>query len=741
MGLFIYSILVLAILFFIGFGVDYIFIPKNLKKFFFWLIPWFGIIFTILFLVVLSFLGLPVKITGPLLIVLSALINIYSIYKKRFSIKETISFEEILMGVCIGLGTIFLLLPLIKISNFPTTISFGNNDIIAYIEGADYLIDNSIQKTIYTITSLGVGDIILGSFRFGPTILYSFFAFIFGLRPFQISYILQATIFPLTAPLIYLLIKIFYKKTYIGLLLSFFITVFNVNLLYMVYHNFFPHTIFRGLMCFTIIFLVEYFNQEKKQKKQTINKFDLIISLSLSAAFFSYQEAMLVFFIIPLGLCIAVAMILKKNISVYLDKLVKISLISLTISLSSIIYSFRFLFYLLSVSSKSQFIGWQLFRSKLPYANPFEAMGFYSIHHFPPMPTLIAILLSLFILATILIGVFRSKFKIYTLIFLIFYVIILIKAWIINPNFFDYGRVLSYTLPLFIILFSIGFISLFKKHKLFLVILLTVLISLELFSARKLYARFLSERLLVDKGYISLKDIQNKNKNIIIKKPIYIENQFDENIPLWNRIWTSYFLSLNSPKIIIASDINPQSISDGSFVLISKLLRNFRSPKLLTSKVVWENPYYEIGYLCNSDSCLLKQNKDISVLEIGNNKFEDSLLISGWGKNEGNSRWATNKESVIRLVTKNKLPAKLTIEVLSLKEPQEVTVYLNKQQLGKISIKKDWENYSLPIPYILNPGVNEIRFIYSNSYKPADIIPGNLDERNLYVNFRRIVLE
>ncbi|EKE14740.1 MAG: hypothetical protein ACD_12C00314G0001 [uncultured bacterium] len=266
-----------------------------------------------------------------------------------------------------------------------------------------------------------------------------------------------------------------------------------------------------------------------------------------------------------------------------------------------------------------------------------------------------------------------------------------------------------------------------------------ILLSLELFSANKLDTRFLYERFSVDKGYASLGDIQNKTT--LIKKPIFVENQINKNLPLWNLIWPLYFLNLNSPPITIAGhDVN-NKVPESSLVLISKIQRNFRTSKLLLTDIVWENQYYKIGSLCQDEGCLLKQNSEMSDIKIGKNEFEDSLLINGWNVTEGDTRWANEKESTLRMVTKDISPTNLTIEALSLNKPQEMTVYLNDELLGTISIDTEWKNFSLPINYQLNPGVQKIKFIYSHEYRPMDVIPGNTDSRMLYVNFKEIKLE
>lgn len=739
--LIIYSLLILVILFFLGFGISYLILPSKVKKYSFWLIPWFGIIISILFLVILSFLGIPVKISSLLLLFSTLIINLFVLIKRKNLIFFGDLKENLVTLILIGGSILFLLNPLIKNSNFPTTISFGNNDITAYVEGADYLIDNSIQKSFYTQTNSGVQDILLGSFRFGPTILYSFFSFILNLKPYEISYILQATIFPLVAPLIYLFMNVVYKKTYVGLLLSFFITVFNVNLLYMLYHNFFPHTIFRGLLCFLLIFILLYFVDFKKKKKELfLSKYKLIISLGLSAAFFSYQEAMAVFFIIPLVLYVIVLVLIKKN-TIYIDKLLKIGFITSIINLMSVIYSFRFLFYLFLTSTKDQFIGWQLFRSKIPFANPFEALGFYSIHEFPPLPNILAIILTILVITVIILGLYKSKYKVFTTIFLVFYTSILIRSWFVTPNFFDYGRALSYTLPLFIILFSIGFSFLFEKNKKISLIILIILLGLELFSAKKLNSRFIIEKLSVSKEYLSLKDIQNNIK--IINEPLYLENDIESSIPHWNYIWTRYFLNLN--KIPITSEVSKIKgkrvmVLENNLVLIHKSSSYAHSLKILLNDIIWKNDFFKIGRLCKRDNCLKNSNEDLSKIIFGKTSFEDSLLISGWSVSEPESRWAEGKQSNLRLVNKGGEKSKIIIEASTLKEPQNVDISIDDKFAGSFSPLTEFKIYNITLRNPLPPGVHKINFTFSNTYKPSEVYK-SADNRNLSVNFKQIKLE
>ena len=117
------------------------------------------------------------------------------------------------------------------------------------------------------------------------------------------------------------------------------------------------------------------------------------------------------------------------------------------------------------------------------------------------------------------------------------------------------------------------------------------------------------------------------------------------------------------------------------------------------------------------------------------------MLISGWEVTEGETRWSSDKESTLRLVVKDDFFSRINFGAISLKEPQELTVYIDDRLIGKIPIKTIWQSYSLPIDMGIVRGVHNIRFVYSQGYTPSSIIPGNLDSRTLYVNFRKISLE
>lgn len=727
-----YPFLNIFILLVLGFGLTYLIIPKSLKSFTLWLSPWTTIITAIFYFVILSLFGLSVKQTIIFYFVFLLFTSIYVLIKIKPVLKIDIK-ENLILMVLMGAVLILNLSPLLKQDKMLTSVSLGNNDIIIYATAADYLKDHSISESFKIDQPLVIKTFLQAAYRWGSPMIDSFFLTMFNLQSYQYTYIAQAVLFALLLPLSYiLLIILFGKSSLIALILIGIFTGFNVNLLYILYHDFFGQVLFWGIEILIFIFFYSYFNTQKIVQNK-FNNYDFILGILITVLFFSYHEPA-IFMFVPLG----VFLFFKKR----LQSLLKIAFISIITGAVSIIFSTIFNFKQAFMVDPNQPIGWQLFRDKIPFANPFEAMGFLSIHNFEPLPTMLAIILSLIIILVIIKGISQSKNKILTTSYVVVFFIFYYWTAFTRRNFFAYNRALTYTLPYIIVLFSIGIVSLSKnkKQKYFWSVIIVILISLELWSAFNLNRRFLREHLSVDKSFISISDLKNKN----IKEPIYAEYFIKSEVPLWRQIWTEYFLYLSriSPvPTVFESGQFENKVPNNSLVLISKSTPWFSSPKIIFNDIVWSNDYYKLGHMCNKDDCLVKSKEKLNEINIGKNNFEDSLLISGWNITEGSTRWANAKESTLRLVAGNGYPMNLTIEALSLGKPQEMTVYLDDKLIGTIPVEIEWKKYILPTDYSLSFGVHNLKFSYSNGFRPMDIISGNLDSRILYVNFKEIKLE
>ena len=734
-----YPFINIVVLFLLGFGLTFLILPKSLRPFWLWLSPWTTIITAIFYFVVTSLFGLSMKQTFISYIIICLSAGIYVLVK----IKPVIIVnkkEDFILAIIVGLTLVLNLSPLIRHDKMLTSVSMGNNDIIVYVSTGDYLKNHSIGESFKTKVEEAIGTLLQGGYRWGTPVVNSFFLMLLNLQGYQYTYISQVVIFSLFLPLLYILFKILFgKSNLMGLIIVGIFTGFNANLLYMLYHNFFGQILFWGIEMLLFIFFYSYFDSSKIK----INKFnihDFILGILITILYFSYHEPA-IFILAPLGIFLLMIFFLKKNhFKHYFIALLKISLISVITGSTSIIHAIIVDYKQAFMGDPNQAIGWQLFRSKIPYANPFEAMGFWSIHNFKPMPTILAITLSAIVILIIIKGVLKSKYKILTISYLLLFSLFYYWTGISKHNFFSYNRALTYTLPFIIVLFSIGLTSLYQKQKYFWSFIIVILISLELWSAVNLNKRFIKEHLSIEKSYISILDLKEKN----IKEPIYVESFIDEITPLWKRLWISHFLyskNITPMPTIFNNNQFENKVPNNGLVLISKPTPWFGSRKIIFNDIVWGNNYYNLGHICNADDCLIKSKYKLDEIKIGKNDFEDSLLINGWNIGEGENRWANEKESTLRLVIKDSYPTRLTVETSSLKKPQEITIYLDEKLLGKISIATDWKSYSVPIDYPLDFGVHRIKFVYSHGYRPMDIISGNLDSRTLYVNFKEIKLE
>lgn len=732
--IFLFTILTLLTVFCLGFGLTLFFVPEKLETHAFWLTPWFGIFFSIFFLTLSSLLGFSVKQSSPLAIVIMMGFNIYVVWKTKkryhFQIKE----DSIILFVVI-LSIIFNLSPLIRREKNLTTVSLGNNDTIVYVVSSDFMLNqNILGDFLHKPDPLKPGFITVhalnqSSYRWGPPIVTAFFMNLFSLKGYQYFYLFQTIIFALTLPLAYILLKLLYKATLLGLVLLLVLMSLNANLLYILYHDFFGQVFFWSLaLVLLILFYTHFFSSE--EKSQSLIKDQCVIGVTISVLYLSYHEGA-IFVIGPLFILLFCRILVRQNSRIYWSSLIKIALVvSLT---APFIIINGFVLSALQASNTGGVIGWQLFRSRLPYANPFEMMGFYSIHSFSPLPFAVALILSLATVFVIGMGFWKSKKRLIGTSYIILFLLFFIWAGPIDKNFFTYNRVVTYTLPLFLIFFTIGIVHLLRRHKFWLTITIITLVGLELYSGVKLNKRFLKEHIAIDQSLISLRQL-NDDKNI--REPIYTEQAFTGLISLWPQMWTDYFLYPN--KNIYSPfnfDRKTKKIRDGSLFLLSKTARFYQPPKILVNDIVWENEYYKLGRLCQSDQCLTVFKNELSAIIMGQNEYEDTLLIDGWHASEGDHRWTSGLTAKARLVSRKRY-TRLIVEAHSLKTPQTIAVYLDGAFVGSREITTDWKRYQLNVKK-LSDGIHILNLKFSHIYKPSNIGISN-DQREMSANFREI---
>lgn len=719
------------LLFFLGFGLTYLAIPPRLKEFSFWLIPWFTIVFLIFSLTILSLLNVPISKSAIPVALLLCFLNYYYLQKKTFSFK-LLSKDRLVIFFFILISIVFNLSPILIKDRFPTVVTLGNHDIHAYVTSSEYLLDHTILESQQTKTPRGVGTLLQFGYRWGASIVSSFFIYLLKLKAYQFVTIFQILLYALLIPLLYIIFKLLYKISWLGLLFLSVHFIFNVNLLYMLYHNFVGQIFFWGFELILIIFFLDHFYSDEINKKSII-KYDILLSLTLSALFFTYPEGAI---IIVLILCLYYfsRTLLNRKIQ-YVYSFIKLTLLLLLMSGVSVIYAIYFIIIYRHYDVTSA-IGWQVFRQALPFANPFEVMGYYSIHSFEPMPIFAALCLSIIAIFFFIKGLMTIKKKLLVLSFFFIYFAFLIWSLFILHNFFVYNKFLTFYLPVIIVIFSVGFIEYLKKfNKMIKVSIYLSICFVLFFNALKLNSRFINEGLSIDKSLLSLKEL-NMVRNITV--PIFSENFFNNNIPFWGQLWSEYFLSNHRIVTTFDYEVSPSKIKDSSLVLIALTPKHYYPIKILFDSIVWENSYYRLGRICNSDECLSKSNKDLSTVSFGKTEFDNSLLGRGWSLPEVDSRWVSSSEANIRLVNKTST-SKLIIKAHSLKTPQKIAISIDKKLISNIDISEDWRTYIVPIGNI-SSNTHLIGMKFSHGYRPSDVLGGS-DTRVLYANFKEISLQ
>ncbi len=716
-----YSIITLISLFFLGYGVTVIFTPKSLEDYRLWLIPWIGLIFLTVILTIFSLLGFSIsQIAVPIFFFLIVLNGWVFIKTKKTPL--SISREDIAILMLIAFVMVFTLSVLIIKAKFLTTISMGSNDVVAYAITPDYLLNHSVSEILKVTAPRAVDDLIRFGFRWGPSLITAFLLYFFRLAGYQYVSIVQPVLFSLSLPLAYIVFRIlFRKKSFLGLIFIILGVGLNVNILYILYHNFFGQILFAGFQFILFIFCSTYFDS-REFKSHKVSLFDVLVALTLTAIIFSYHEGLVI--IIPVFFIIfARSLIYLKNKKDWLFSWLKMSALVLLFSSYSFIHFVYFNFFYRTGSVAGP-IGWQQFRTQMPFANLYEMMGFYSIHSFAPLPTFVALFLMGLTLLFMIDGYVKSRYRLLLSSFLRVYCLFLLWFGFVRPHYFVYNRLVTLLAPFLMILFCIGFLRLFSKKRITSAVLLIIFLSLISFNALKLNARYLRESIIVGKELITLKNLANST---IVAESIYAENMLDTSLPVWNQIWADYFLSSKKDFIFFAEWLDKKKLPNQALILISKQPIYYNPLQVSLKNVVWDNEYYQLGSMCPSDECFDNRNNSISFNE-------------GWAAQEIGHRWTTSKVATMYFgFKKGKKASQLVIEALTLKAPQQLDVYIDEQLIGQQAISAEWQKYKFDLPEFLSEGSHKLSLNISHLYTPSEILK-NGDTRKLGIDVKSIML-
>lgn len=585
----ILSLKITSLLYIAGAGITALLIPLALKKYSFWITPWFGFIFITILSAYLSMVGFDMKIASPYVLLTSILIFLYAVLKGKI---ET-SYKKPFFLVLIFTVFIFLfnIFPLLKVG-YPTVLSLGNLDPISYTSTSDYLQTHSVFggnfNNIYKPLLGAPADLLTFAFRWGNAIDLSFFSSILGATSYKVFTIFITLLFALSYPLAYILTSELFKKRNILLAILTFITYgMNGTLFYMLYHVFIAQFSFTGIFLLFLVLFWKYREFSVKEKFLLINKFEIVIALLISSLTLIYPEGV-IFVLAPLGLYFLITFFKnRKKSSVYQG--LRIFIFSFLFNPFTFITTAKWYIHLFKLTTAKIPIGWEMIRFSYPY----EWLGFYSLYYSRDLPLLVDLLLSGIVLWIIFVGFINIKRKSIFGSYLLFFVLIYFFYSFINNHFFAYHRAVTYSIFLYTIFFSIGISVVVSKvkNKVITTGLIVVLLLLSLRTGYRTWVQFYNHHLTVDQSLISL---QSLNNNKSFSQIIATSDIFYPEGDIWTRLWSFYFL----PDKKILSRQNYKSVIKDIKIIPPVLYKKelYRNdPKISYTKILWENEYYILG--------------------------------------------------------------------------------------------------------------------------------------------------
>lgn len=580
---------IIVVLFFVGFGFTYLIIPPVLKKHGFWFAPWLGTVLIAVLAVMFNLAKVPIVKSHYAIMMLAWTLLAVAIVRKKISFR--LRREDLLLAILILVSLLFNLYPLVAKAGFATTMSQSNLDPVTYSMVGDFLVDHTVFEgrdfVHYKPYLWAVGDLVHAGFRWGSPLILSFFAQVLELKSYEFFSLLITIYFVLSIPLVYLLAEMLKPKSKITVLLIIAATyIFNSTILYMLYNVFFAQFVFVGIFMVVVRLFCAYISEEKKPSN--FNRFDFLIAVCLSSLTTIYSEG-LVFILLPWLLFSLLDGYFKKR-WLFLQVLLKISLLTFLINPFSLGTAARQIMTVLSSTSKVAFIGWE----KIPYAAPLEILGFYNLYYSRDLSVMFDIILGLPLVGVVLFALTRVQNKMFFIANFITFGSIYILYRFVFSNYYIYHKAITYTVFLQVVFFSFGvdfFFSLLKSK----VVKMIIIVLFFVFSLRSSYRTIYQlywHPYIVDASLISLQALNNNQK---INQPFFTADVYLGEYHLWKRLWREYMLF---DKAIVTRQNYPSeknNLKDIKWVLAEKNYLEREEKKLIYKNIVWENEYYQLG--------------------------------------------------------------------------------------------------------------------------------------------------
>lgn len=274
---------ILLTLFLTGYGFTSIFLPEKLKKDFFFIVLWVGIILTIIYNVALTIARIPIDQGKYVVLLFSLVLVVYSVIKKKFI--AVFSKDTLIM---VALALICILITINKNTIFQSS----------YISDSKYLISHSLTEDITRLPfkpNLKVDSKFPAfGFMLGNPLLLGFISNSTGIDPVNTHNILKSIFFSMTLPLIFILGKNLFKQINRNLLIIIYLIFIPISLyLYMAENNFFSQVLFFGILAYILVIFQNYFS-ERKNITSFFNSHDLLMAIGISAISSVYPKGLII---------------------------------------------------------------------------------------------------------------------------------------------------------------------------------------------------------------------------------------------------------------------------------------------------------------------------------------------------------------------------------------------------------------------------------------------------------------
>ena len=575
--------------FILGLGLAILTIPPRLNTLRLWLSPWYGIMGIAIFGLILSMAKLSMQGAYPIIIGTGIILTFYSFitsytHRPKFKLEK----ENIyLTGLTIAIFLVSLY-PLLGRVAYPTTLSMGNLDPVAYMNVGEYLMDHTVldgsQMNALSPSTWSIVDLLHYSFRAGPPIILSFFSALLNVKTYEVYSILLALVFALTFPLVYLLGKKMLEKSSLSLMwLVLLFYGLNSTLLYWLTQAFLPQFLYGGLFVSSVLLFLEYSSDKTVNWKLT--NFDASIGIIFAAIMTIYPDGLILAFL-PIILASVMGYMTKINQGI-LSKGIKTLGIALLINPIAFATAIQQIMRLVRTTTSTAFIGWEYIRTPAI----FEMMGLHNLYYARDLPISVDIILSLPFLYVVLVAVKKLKNKVVILSYMTVMLGFLGFYLLVIDHFFVFHRALGYSLFMWSALFAIGIAQYLESinSRVIVAVIIGVLTLATIRSTIRSLQQYYYHYRVIDYALSDLEKIP------LIPEPIYTADVSLGEYDLWKRVWQEHFL--RKQNIIDRQNyslLSPEK-RNSTLMLAEKSQVREHPDKFSFTSTIWESEWYILG--------------------------------------------------------------------------------------------------------------------------------------------------